>query len=140
MPKKPYADTRLAKYIDKRVMELRPNKSQNEIAVEAGFVSVNMLSMVKAGSTKLPLDRVPSLARALECDPAYLLRLTLEQVAGDTAARALEEIMGTPVTRNELGWLQEVVSDKFELVSARTVTLSLMPRKDRATRREQRRG
>ncbi|MTJ05841.1 MAG: helix-turn-helix transcriptional regulator [Sediminimonas qiaohouensis] len=108
MPKKPHADTRLAKFIDKRVMELRPRKSQIEIATEAGFVSVNMLSMLKSGASKLPLDRVPSLARALECDPAYLLRLTLEQVAGDTAADAIAEIMGTPVTRNELGWLQEI--------------------------------
>lgn len=108
MPKKPHADTRLAKFIDKRVMELRPRKSQIEIASEAGFVSVNMLSMLKSGASKLPLDRVPSLARALECDPAYLLRLTLEQVAGDTAANAIAEIMGTPVTRNELGWLQEI--------------------------------
>jgi len=108
MSKKPYENTRLAKFIDKRVMELRPKKSQIEIAVEAGFVSVNMLSMLKGGSSKLPLDRVPSLARALECDPAYLLRLTLEQVAGNTAAHALIEIMGTPVTGNELGWLQEI--------------------------------
>jgi len=64
MPKKPFADTRLAKFIEKRVMELKPRKSQIEIAVEAGFVSVNMLPMLKGGSSKLPLDRVPSLARA----------------------------------------------------------------------------
>jgi len=36
--------------------------------------------------------------------------------------------------------LVTVVSDKCEPVSARTVKLSLMPRKDRATRRERRRG
>jgi len=108
MPKKPYADTRLAKYIQKRVMELKPKRSQIEIAVEAGFISTNMVAMLKSGSSKLALDRVPSLARALECDPAYLLRLTLEQVEGDTAAHALVEIMGTPVTGNELGWLQEI--------------------------------
>ncbi|RBI67311.1 XRE family transcriptional regulator [Roseovarius sp. TE539] len=108
MPKKPYADTRLAKFIDKRVMELKPRKSQIEIAVEAGFVSQNMVTMIKTGASKLPLDRVPSLARALECDPAYLLRLTLEQIEGDTAAHALVEIMGTPITGNELGWLQEI--------------------------------
>ncbi|WP_026759199.1 helix-turn-helix domain-containing protein [Sediminimonas qiaohouensis] len=108
MPKKPHADTRLAKFIQKRVMELRPRKSQIEIATEAGFVNPNMAAMIKNGTTKLPLDRVPSLARALECDPAYLLRLTLEQVAGDTAANAIVEIMGTPVTRNETGWLQEI--------------------------------
>jgi hypothetical protein len=33
-----------------------------------------------------------------------------------------------------------VVSDEFELVSARTVKLPLMPRRDHATRRERRRG
>ena len=108
MAKKPYEDTRLAKFISQRVMELRAKKSQIEIAVEAGFVSQNMVAMLKSGSSKLPLDRVPSLACALECDPAYLLRLTLEQVVGDTAAHALVEIMGTPVSNNELGWLNEI--------------------------------
>ena len=83
MPKKPYEDTRLAKFIQKRVADLRLRKSQIEIAIEAGFVSRNMITMLKTGASKLPLDRVPSLARALECDPAYLLRLTLEQVEGD---------------------------------------------------------
>ncbi len=34
---------------------------------------------------------------------------------------------------------RKVLADKFELVSARTVTLSLMRRRDRATRRERRR-
>ncbi len=32
---------------------------------------------------------------------------------------------------------KKVLSDEFELVSARTVALSLMPRRDRATRPEQ---
>lgn len=54
------------------------------------------------------MDRVPSLAKALDCDPAYLLRLTLEQIEGDTAAGALMEIMGTAVTENEKAWLHEI--------------------------------
>lgn len=45
-------------------------------------MSQNMLSMLKSGSSKLPLDRVASLARALDCDPAYLLRLTLDRWSG----------------------------------------------------------
>ena len=108
MPRKPYEDTRLAKFISQRIMELRPQKSQNEIAIEAGFVSRNMLSMLKSGASKLPLDRVPSLAKALDCDPAYLLRLTLEQIEGDTAPEALMDIMGTAVTENEKAWLHEI--------------------------------
>ena len=69
MAKKPYADTRLAKYIEKRVLELRPKKSQAAIAEAAGFVNPNMIAMLKSGASKLALDRVPSLAEALECDP-----------------------------------------------------------------------
>lgn len=108
MAQKPHADSRLAKYVAKRVLELRGKKTQGEIAVAAGFVNTNVIAMIKAGATKLALDRVPSMARALECDPAYLLRLALEQQEGETAANALTEIWGTPVTSNELGWLAEL--------------------------------
>src|SRR6056297_3865375 len=79
MTKRPHADTELAKYIERRVLELKSKKSQIEIATEAGYVNPNMITMIKQGSTKVALDRVPALARALECDPAYLMRLSLEQ-------------------------------------------------------------
>jgi len=105
---RPYADTRLADYIEKRVLQLRPRKSQIEIAREAGFVQPNMLSMFKNGSSKLPLDRIPGLARALECDPAFLFKLALEQLGGDTTASVIDQIFGTIVTRNEVIWLDEI--------------------------------
>lgn len=108
MTKKPYVDSQLAKYIKHRVLELKPKKSQLQIANEAGFPNPNMVTMIKNGSSKLAMDRVPSMARALECDPAYLLRLSLEQAIGDTAAQSVMEIFGTPVTSNELGWIQEI--------------------------------
>jgi hypothetical protein len=108
MSKKPYEDTSLAKYIERRVLELKPRKSQLQIASEAGYPNPNMVTMIKTGASKLALDRVPSMARALDCDPAWLMRLALEQAVGDTAAQALVEIFGTPVTANELGWLQEI--------------------------------
>ena len=108
MAKKPYADTRLAKYIEKRVLELRPKKSQAAIAEAAGFVNPNMIAMLKSGASKLALDRVPSLAEALECDPRLLFKLALEQLGGATTARAIEQIFGTIVTRNEVAWIEEI--------------------------------
>ena len=104
----PYANTRLANFIEKRVLELRPRKKQREIAAEAGFVNVNMLSMLKSGASKLPLDRVPALARALDTDPRLLFRLALEQSGNETMRHAVEEIFGTIVTRNEVAWLEEI--------------------------------
>lgn len=108
MAKKPHENTKLAKYIERRVLELKPTKSQSEIANEAGFPNANMVSMIKTGSSKLALDRVPSMSRALECDPAFLMRLALDQAVGSTAARAIIDIFSTPVTTNELGWLREI--------------------------------
>lgn len=108
MSVKPHQETELAKYVATRVLVLKPRKSQIEIAAAAGFVHPNMVSMIKSGASKLPLDRVPSMAVALECDPAYLMRLALEQSIGKTATAAVLEAFGTPVTQNELGWLEEI--------------------------------
>ncbi len=41
-------------------------------------------------------------------DPAYLMRLSLEQSVGVTAANAIVECFGTPITVNELGWIVEI--------------------------------
>lgn len=108
MAKRPHADTRLAKYLEKRVLELRPNKSQAQIAEEAGFVNPNIIAMLKSGATKLPLDRVASLAAALDCDPRLLFNLALDQMGGATTVRAIEDIFGTIVTRNEVTWINEL--------------------------------
>ncbi len=108
MTKKPHEDTKLAKYIERRVLELKSRKSQLQIANEAGFPNPNMITMIKNGTSKLALDRIPSMSRALECDPRFLMRLALDQAVGDTAAAAIIEIFGTPITANELGWLHEL--------------------------------
>lgn len=65
MARWPHEDSPLAKYLEKRVLELRPHKTQAEIAEQAGFINPNMIAMLKSGATKLPLDRIPSLAAAL---------------------------------------------------------------------------
>ncbi len=52
-------------------------------------MNANMITMVKTGTSKVPLDRVP----------ARLLRLVLEQTVGDTVARAIVVILGAPPER-----------------------------------------
>jgi transcriptional regulator with XRE-family HTH domain len=108
MTKKPHQDTQLAQYVERRVLELKPRKTQAEIAMQAGYRNQNMITMVKQGSSKAALDRVPALARALECDPAFLMRLALEQAIGQTAAAAVTEIFGEPITANERGWIEAI--------------------------------
>ncbi len=104
----PYANTATARLIADRIRDLSHRKTQAEIASEAGFGNANMMTFLKNGRNKVPLDRVPSLAKALEVDPAYLMRLALDQAVGATAAKAITEIFGTPATENERGWLTEL--------------------------------
>lgn len=67
-----------------------------------------MLAMIKNGAAKLPLDRVASLAKALECDPVKLFILALEQLDRNTTEQAIRQIFGTLVTENEVAWLEEI--------------------------------
>ena len=106
----PHATSDLAIYLDRRILELRHKKTQRDIAAAAGFTNPNMLSMLKNGDTKLAVDRVATLAAALETDPKYLLRLALAQQGNETMARVYDEVIGTVMSQNELGWL-EVLRD-----------------------------
>lgn len=106
--KNPHADTPAATLLRRQIELISSRKTQKEIAHQAGFVNANMISLLKSGATKLPLDRVPDLARAIEVDPAHLMRLALEQSIGKTAAVAVLETFGTPTTANERHWLAEL--------------------------------
>lgn len=105
-PSKPYEKTDLARFLRKRIDQLAPRKTRNEIAAEVGFNRPNILSMLKAGEAKLPLDRVPAMAKALEADPAYLFRMALEQHFRSDVADAIASIFGDIVSDNEREWLQ----------------------------------
>lgn len=106
---RPYSSTRLVKFLEKRILELRPRKTQRTIAAETGFASVNMLAMIKAGNSRLPLDRVPALAKALEVDGARLFLMAVEQ-QDNALAIVLRDIFRTAVSRNEADWLEEIRS------------------------------
>ncbi len=104
----PHAKTTAATFLTDRINTLRRRKTQKQIAHEAGFPNANMLSFLKSGANKIPIDRVPALAKALEVDPAYLMRLALEQSVGATAAKAITDVCGTPVTEREKQWIDEI--------------------------------
>lgn len=105
---KPFKNTPAANLLRERIRDLQGKKTQAEIAREAGFINSNFVSLLKSGASKIPLDRVVDLAKAIEVDPALLMRLSLEQSIGPAAAAAVVAVFGTPVTRNETNWLSEI--------------------------------
>lgn len=53
-------------------------RAQIEIAEQAGFPAPNALSMMRTGRMKIPLHRIPALAKAMGTDPRELLSHCLE--------------------------------------------------------------
>lgn len=107
---RPLASTKMARFLDRRIQELQDRKnpkSQRQIAAEAGFNRPNIISMLKNGESKVPLDRVPALARALETDMRHLFRLALEQhFRGAEISAAIAEVFGNVVSNNEMQWVE----------------------------------
>jgi HAMP domain-containing protein len=100
--RQPYANSALAGYLTKRISELRHIKTQREIALAAGFARANIISMFKAGETKVPLDRIVPLARALDADPAHLLRLAMIDQLPELA-KVIDDVFGRQMaSQNEV--------------------------------------
>ncbi|MBK9445778.1 MAG: XRE family transcriptional regulator [Betaproteobacteria bacterium] len=81
----------VAEYLSKQI-DLS-SKLQAEIAREVGFDNPNVLTMLKQGKTKIPLNRVGSLAQALGINPRHLMRMVLEEYMPETW-NAVEESLG----------------------------------------------
>jgi hypothetical protein len=84
-------------------------KTQQQIAIEVGYERPNIIAMMCSGDVKVPIDKVPALARALDVDPVLLLRMALQQYWPNSAA-AIAEIFGTLVTKNEVKVLETIRS------------------------------
>lgn len=75
-------------------------KRQIEIAQEVGYTNPNVITMIKQGKTKLPIDRIAAFATALDIDHGRLMRLALNEYFPGMLA-SLEECLAPVVTDNE---------------------------------------
>lgn len=96
-------NTKVAQFIAQRIVAT--GKSQRDIAIEAGFDSPNMVTMLKQGKTKLPIAKVGTMARALEADPVHLLKLSLSTYCPETW-EAIEPFLESALTEDELRLIQ----------------------------------
>lgn len=119
----PHAESRLAKYIDRRINQLY-HKTQAEIARDAGFKNANFITMLKMGNAKLALDRVPAFAKALEDDPAMIMRLAIELTHGPEMLKLITDLLSEPLTDNERAWLKLIrdSSANTDPAPARTIS------------------
>ena len=76
------------------------NKTQAELAEQMGFKKPNFLTMLKQGKSRVPLDRVPAIAKALDVDPAFLLWMCIRDYHPELLD-IIQKTMGYMVTPNE---------------------------------------
>lgn len=100
MSKSSGKDINVAEFIEERLAAV--GKTQRQVADEVGFDHPNVLSMIKQGKMKAPLNRIGPLARALEVDPRFLLRFAFSEYLPDTLD-AVEDVFGAPLlTHHEI--------------------------------------
>lgn len=96
----------VAEYVTRQIEAC--GKTQAQIAGEVGYDRPNLISMIKAGQTKLPVQKIGAFAKALGVDPAFMFRLVMSEYSPATW-EAMNEIQGAiPVTQNERGILEAI--------------------------------
>jgi len=93
-------------------------KTQVEIASELGYDKPNIITMFKHGRTRIPLDKVGLLAKALEIDPALLLKRVMGEYMPDTLAALQSVLDGLQLTQNE----QELIAAYRETTKGKDVS------------------
>lgn len=96
----------VAKYLA-QMIDISP-KSQSEITAEIGLDKPNIITMFKQGKTKLPIPRVPAMAKALNIDPIYLLQLVMQEYVPETWEVVSELLQNKLITQKETAILQMI--------------------------------
>lgn len=92
--------TTVANYIGAQLAHLPPGVTQKDVAESIGYDKPNILVMIKRGNTKLPINKVPALAKAIGVDPMHLMRLVLNEYMPEVHD-AIMSMSGVIVSANE---------------------------------------
>lgn len=102
--------------------------TQREIARRAGYDKPNVLSMMKQGQTKVPIERIPDLAEACGVDPARLMRIALREYQPELLD-LIETHVADLLTLNELRVVEcyrRIVGEGDEIDVDTDVRLAIM--------------
>lgn len=83
--------SRLAKLLEQHTDWSR--LSRKEIAEAVGFKNPNMITMIKQGDAKLPIDKAPAMARVLGLDPWMFFEMALEQYYSPAAMKEIMAVL-----------------------------------------------
>ena len=95
-------------------------KKQTQIAEEVGFEKPNVITMIKQGKTKVPINKIGKFAKALEVDPIFFMKMVFTEYMPD-AMEAINSIINQPIiTQNEWEIVEVIRSAKVVNPKLRT--------------------
>lgn len=114
----------VAEYLAKKLSAC--GKTAQDIAGAIGHHNADAVRAFTQGTAKIPVNKIGPLARALEIDPVYFLRLVLSEYLPDVLV-AIDDVLQFPMlTANERGLI-----DAYRKVSngadAVAVTVTMIP-------------
>ncbi|MBB5221652.1 hypothetical protein HNP73_001588 [Amaricoccus macauensis] len=80
-------------------------RTQREIAEEIGYQKSNIISMMRAGQTKVPIEKIPPMAKALGVDPVLFVRIALQEYL-PTVWETMSTTFGENITEQERRFLE----------------------------------
>ncbi|WP_301583725.1 hypothetical protein [Halomonas alkaliantarctica] len=90
-------------FVVKRQKEL--GLANADLANALGYSNHNVITMIRSGKTRLPLDKVRPMASILDVDLAWLFRAVMSEYVPDTLA-AIEQSLGAFTSQNERNLLE----------------------------------
>jgi hypothetical protein len=99
----PKFKTTVAEYLTHHIDALvkSKEKTQKQISDEIGYTNQNIITMFKQGRTPLPLNKVGPMARSINVDPVYLLRMVMSEYTPETYVEIEPLLSKSLVTNNE---------------------------------------
>ncbi len=88
----------VASFVERRVNQ--SPYSQKEIAEMCGFNTPNMITMLKQGITKVPVEKIPALAKALDVNQVDLFTLVMKNYR-PKEYEVIVKILGEPISNAE---------------------------------------
>lgn len=114
----PTTPTTVAEYVTAQIHLC--GKDQVQIAEECGFNKPNVITMIKQGKTKVPLERIGLIAKSLGVDPVFFMRLVINEYM-PSLGEAIESIINGPiVSQNEMDFIHVIRSSRVQNPKLRT--------------------
>ena len=92
-----------ARYISASIKASR--KSDHQIAKETGFRTATCVSLIKSGSSQIPIGQIGKFAQALNTDPVELLTMCIREYYPETW-ESIRPFLDTVLTEDEISLIK----------------------------------